>query len=121
MGKKEHIVSYTAEELRDMPSRTDWAKVDAKDEAELEAAIADDADWRDIPADWHKDAKPGLPFPLPKENKQQVTLRLDPDVLRHFKSQGRGWQSRINAVLRTFVDAVERDRTTDSSDRGSGF
>ncbi len=110
MGKKEHIVSYTAEELRDLPSGTDWGKVDAKTEAELEAAIASDADWQDIPSDWHRAAKPGLPFPLPKENKQQVTLRLDPDVLQFFKSQGRGWQSRINAVLKTFVIAAERDR-----------
>lgn len=85
MAKKERIVSYTADELRGLPSRTDWAKVDAKSEQALESAIAADSDWRDIPPDWHKDAKPGLPFPLPKENKQQVTLRLDPDVLDHFK------------------------------------
>jgi len=29
-----------------------------------------------------------------------VSLRLDPDVLAHFRRSGRGWQSRINAVLR---------------------
>jgi uncharacterized protein (DUF4415 family) len=104
------MVSYTAEDLRDLPSKTDWSKVDAKTEAELEAAIASDVDWRDIPSDWHKAAKPGLPFPLPKKNKRQVTLRLDPDVLDHFKRQGRGWQSRINAVLKTFMIATEHDR-----------
>jgi hypothetical protein len=32
--------------------------------------------------------------------KQPVSLRLDPDVLAHFRRSGRGWQSRINAVLR---------------------
>jgi uncharacterized protein (DUF4415 family) len=32
--------------------------------------------------------------------KQQVTLRLDPDVLEKFRATGRGWQSRINAELR---------------------
>lgn len=37
----------------------------------------------------------------PKENpKAQVTLRLDAEVLRHFKDAGPGWQTRINAVLR---------------------
>ena len=42
--------------------------------------------------------RPGRP---PKENpKQQVTLRLDPDVLEKFRATGRGWQSRINAELR---------------------
>jgi uncharacterized protein (DUF4415 family) len=44
-----------------------------------------------------------------KENKRQVTLRLDPDVVEHFRRQGRGWQSRINAVLRAFVQADRRD------------
>jgi uncharacterized protein (DUF4415 family) len=33
-------------------------------------------------------------------NKQAVSLRLDRDVLQKFKSTGRGWQSRINDVLR---------------------
>lgn len=113
MEKKGHTVSYTAEEIAAKlaagESRTDWAKVDATTEAELEASIAADPDWRDVPADWYERAKTGLPFPLPRENKQQVTLRIDPDILDHFKRQGRGWQSRINAVLRTFVQADRRD------------
>lgn len=32
--------------------------------------------------------------------KQQVTLRLDQDVVAKFRATGRGWQSRINAALR---------------------
>lgn len=32
--------------------------------------------------------------------KRPVSLRLDPDVIAHFRSSGRGWQSRINATLR---------------------
>lgn len=32
--------------------------------------------------------------------KQPVSLRLDPDVLAHFRATGRGWQSRINEALR---------------------
>lgn len=111
MAKRENIVSYTAEEidakLARGESQTNWARVEATTEEEIEADIASDPDWQDIPRDWYKHAKPGLPFPLPKENKRQVTLRLDPDILDHFKRQGRGWQSRINAVLRTFVRAHE--------------
>lgn len=34
-----------------------------------------------------------------------VTLRLDPDVLSWFRREGRGYQTRINAVLRAFVQA----------------
>ncbi len=32
--------------------------------------------------------------------KEAVSLRLDPDLLEHFRATGRGWQSRINAALR---------------------
>ncbi|MDN5872217.1 MAG: BrnA antitoxin family protein [Nitrococcus sp.] len=45
----------------------------------------------------------------PAERKQQVTLRVDSDVLRWFRAQGRGYQSRINALLRAYVQA-HRDR-----------
>ena len=36
--------------------------------------------------------------------KQQVTLRLDQDVLDHFRAGGAGWQSCINAVLREAIE-----------------
>lgn len=32
--------------------------------------------------------------------KQAVSLRLDPDVIAHYKKSGAGWQSRMNAALR---------------------
>ena len=35
--------------------------------------------------------------------KQPVSLRLDPDVLAHFRATGRGWQSRINEALRKAI------------------
>lgn len=47
--------------------------------------------------------KPGEKFigrPPSDNPKQQVTLRLDPDVLEKFRAGGKGWQSRINAELR---------------------
>jgi uncharacterized protein (DUF4415 family) len=40
----------------------------------------------------------------PKENKRQVTVRFDVDVLEYFRSQGRGRQGRMNAVLRSFME-----------------
>jgi uncharacterized protein (DUF4415 family) len=39
------------------------------------------------------------------ENKQQVTLRLDADVLNFFKATGKRYQSRINAALREYMKA----------------
>ena len=41
--------------------------------------------------------------PAGEAAKQQVTLRLAPKVLEHFKAEGAGWQTRINAVLERHV------------------
>ena len=40
---------------------------------------------------------------VPAENKQQITLRLDADVLNFFKETGKRYQSRINAALREYM------------------
>jgi uncharacterized protein (DUF4415 family) len=45
---------------------------------------------------WRK----ALGRPLSESPKQAVSIRLDPDVIEHFKQAGPGWQSRINAALR---------------------
>ena len=42
--------------------------------------------------------------PAPR-TKRQLTLRLDSDVLDWFKQQGRGYQTRINVLLRAYMDA----------------
>jgi uncharacterized protein (DUF4415 family) len=49
--------------------------------------------------------KPGRPFGTFKPSaKRAVSLRLDPEVIDHFRAGGPGWQSRINAVLRKAID-----------------
>ena len=47
-----------------------------------------------------------LPVAKP-ETKEQITLRLDLEVLRHFRSLGKGHQSQINAVLKSYVRAKD--------------
>lgn len=42
---------------------------------------------------------------IPPGNKEQITLRLDADVLQFFKSTGRRYQSRINAALREYMNS----------------
>jgi len=97
-------VSYTAEEIDAMlargESRTDWARVDALTEEELEASI-DHEDEGEF--DWSV-AYVGIPQP----NKKQLTVRLDPDIVQWFKEHGPGYQTRMNAVLRSYVDAKKR-------------
>jgi len=69
-------------------------------DAEIEQAVADDPDSFIPDATWMKNARVVLP-----QTKEIVTLRLDPDVLAWFRQDGRGYQTRINAVLRAFVEA----------------
>ncbi len=63
---------------------------------------------------WHKGGKPlpHGPRGRPKSNnpKRPVSLRLDPDVVAHFRRSGRGWQSRINAALRKVAKLPEKEK-----------
>ena len=45
---------------------------------------------------------------VPAENKKQITLRLDADVIEFFRGTGRRYQSRINAALRDYVNAQKK-------------
>lgn len=108
MRKRGDIVRHSDKELKDMQrrgkSRTDWAKVDAITEAELEASIAADPDEvREL--DWTQ-AVVGLP-----PRKLDIHLRIDSDVLAWFKESGKGYQTRINNVLRAFVQTRQRQES----------
>ena len=70
---------------------------------EIERRAAADRDAGVLPAEFWNTARP-----VETETKEQITLRLDPDVLRHFRSTGKGYQSRINAVLKSYVKAKEK-------------
>ncbi|MBI3418965.1 MAG: BrnA antitoxin family protein [Proteobacteria bacterium] len=48
--------------------------------------------------------RPGQRGPQRTPTKEQVTLRLDADVLSFFKSFGQGWQTRINDALKNIAD-----------------
>ena len=75
--------------------------VQKADLARLATMRDEDIDLSDIPEqlDW-SDAKRGMFY---KPLKQQLTLRLDADVVDWFKRQGEGYQTKINAVLRKHV------------------
>ena len=79
---------------------TDWRRVEAMTDADITQAVADDPDTFIPDAQWIGNARIVTP-----QAKAMVTLRLDPDVLAWFKQGGRGYQTRINAVLRAFVEA----------------
>jgi uncharacterized protein (DUF4415 family) len=100
--KSGRIVRYTDAELRTMEKRgeikTDWkaaAKKPLPDGSDPEDAMDDDIDW--------------VTTELPKpRRKDHMTLRIDADVLAWFRALGKGYQSRINAILRRYYEQHTR-------------
>lgn len=66
------------------------------------AAMPDSTiDFSDIPEATEKFWKNAIRNPWYRPRKQQVTLRIDADVLAWLRAQGKGYQSRLNALLRS--------------------
>lgn len=98
----DNFVTYSEDELSG-PSRTDWARVDALTEDEI--------DTSDIPAltdevlarmQWR------FPAPLRSENKKlevTVEVSIDADTLAWFRSQGQDCSQRMRAALRLYAEA----------------
>jgi uncharacterized protein (DUF4415 family) len=79
--------------------RTDWARVDALTDEDIAAAIRDDPDAApELDADWFASATLVMP-----KAKEQISIRLDRDVLEHFRRYPR-YQTRINAILRAAME-----------------
>jgi hypothetical protein len=83
-------------------SQTDWARLDAMSAAEVERLAAEDMAELGIAPDWMEHSR--VVFLRPKE---RVTVRLDHDIVDWLKGQGRGYQARINAILRAYMDALK--------------
>jgi uncharacterized protein (DUF4415 family) len=79
-------------------SRTDWEKL-----ASLPDEKIDTSDVPELDEDFFREAEIRLP-----PGKQLVSIRLDRDVLDWFKRQGKGYQTKINAVLRAYVRTRSR-------------
>lgn len=104
-ARDETITIISRESLGRINGKTDWARADALTDAEIDKAIADDPDWdgfKDI--DWSEAV---LVVP-PK--KKAISIRVDEDVLDWFKSEGAGYQRRMNAVLRSYVEQRKKKR-----------
>ncbi|HET6608580.1 MAG TPA: BrnA antitoxin family protein [Rhodopila sp.] len=84
--------------LQNGGDRSDWQAARALSREEVER-LADEEDGA-LPEDWESSVVIGLP-----PRKQAVHIRLDVDILDWFREHGPGYQTRINAVLRSFVDA----------------
>jgi len=81
--------------------KTDWTRIDALTDREIERAAKTDPDAAPIlDKQWFKTAKLVLP-----QRKVPISLRIDRDVVDWFKAHGDRYQSRMNAVLKAYVHA----------------
>ena len=97
---RSRIVRHTTKQLKEMrrrgEDRTDWARVKAMKDKD----IVIDEDAPEATAEqWAKavviDRRP------PKKN---ITLRIDPEIIDWFRARGKGYQTRMNAVLRAYME-----------------
>ncbi|MDI9777561.1 MULTISPECIES: BrnA antitoxin family protein [Pseudomonas] len=80
-------------------SKTDWSRLAQQSDEEI-----DTSDIPELGEDFFREAELRVPA------KQTVTIRLDSDVLAWFKGQGAGYQTRINQLLRQYMQAHLRQR-----------
>jgi uncharacterized protein (DUF4415 family) len=96
--KKEHI----GENTMNSKSATDWEKLRNLSDEEIHAAAVDDPDAQPTDEEFWLNAKIVLPEP-----KETITIRLDSEVLKWFREEGKGYQTRINSILCAYVKAKE--------------
>jgi uncharacterized protein (DUF4415 family) len=110
------IVQHVDGRLERRAGETDWARLDALTDDEIEQAARSDPDWDGLlDIDWSQ-----VEITRPTR-KQPISIRLDEDVLDFFKRDGTGYQKRINAVLRSYMSASkQRAKTKSPARRRSG-
>ena len=106
------IKHYTQEEIEQLPSLTDPARLEAMTDEEVIAAAESDSDNPPLTAEQLSQMKPlreVLPWlgnrgrPVKEQTKVSVTIRLHPEVLAYFKAGGQGWQTRLNEALHEYI------------------
>ena len=80
--------------------RTDLKRLDEMTEEEIEEGARSDSDSLLL-----EDCDLSTLRVVMPETKKAISLRVDPDVLGYFRSFGKGYQTRINAVLRAYMEA----------------
>ena len=106
MTKRETIVRMSVDEakaaIKRGDSRSDFRAVGKLTNAEIERQAADDPEEREW--DW---ASASLELPKPKVG---IHIKLNADIIEYFKKDGGGYQTRINAALKSFVKHAIKKR-----------
>ena len=100
MTKKKNSGTYTVSDILAMKSQTDFKRLDAMTD--------EDIDYSDIPPlteEFWKNVKL-----LKPSEKEMISLRVDKDIVDWFRKQGKGYQSYMNAVLKSFVESKRQTK-----------
>jgi uncharacterized protein (DUF4415 family) len=81
--------------------KTDWKRIDGLKDADIAKAIQNDPDTFEVDRGWFEQAM----VLRPMQEKEPITVRLDTDMLEWFRTYGKGYQTRINAILRAYYEA----------------
>lgn len=84
------ITRMSLEDIRKLKGKTDWDRL--RREGDFEGEPEFEVDWSTAEV-------------VTPEPKKLISLRLDADVVEFFRSQGKGYQTRMNAVLRSYMEA----------------
>lgn len=98
---EENITRRTLNDRR--TGRTDWQRIERLSDSEIAAQAVDDKDVAPIvTSDWLDGTE------LVTPGKRAINIRLDTDILDYFQAAGGRYQTRINQVLRAYVEAQKK-------------
>jgi uncharacterized protein (DUF4415 family) len=102
---KEKSITIVSRDAPRRKGKSDLERLRNLSDEEIEASIANDPDWQEFKdIDWSEAV---LVIP-PK--KKAISIRVDEDLLDYFKKEGAGYQRRINAVLRSYMQQKRKKR-----------
>ena len=97
MAKRKDTAPYTAKQILRMKSKTDFKRLDAMRDKDIDYSDIPELDerfWKNVRL-------------LRPAQKEMISLRVDKDIVKWFRSRGRGYQGYMNAVLRSFVESAK--------------
>lgn len=102
---KEKNITIVSRETPRQKIKSNLEKLRNLTDEEIEASIANDPDWQEF-----KDIDWGEAVVVIPPKKKAISIRVDEDVLDYFKKQGAGYQRRMNAVLRSYMQQDVRQK-----------
>lgn len=100
----ERIIRRSLATPRKPKTATEWSQFDALTDADIEVAVNSDPDAASLADEaWFEAARVVVP-----NTKQAVSIRLDRDVLEWFRTNSDRYQTKINNVLRAYMEHEKR-------------